>query len=210
VKIESLDAVFYTAVFLLPGFFMRNIAASINPARKTSDGLAFLHCLMYSVINLAVWSWAYNLANGLRKAQALPDWVFWMILTAITLTGAVILSLAIGAITQRRFIVWLANKLRLNAIDPADTAWDWLFAKCRGFQLVVTLKDDTEFCGWYGPNSFTSSETGDRDIYIEYTYTKGPDGTYRHDPASKGVYIPKDSIKYIELKKERDEVNENE
>jgi hypothetical protein len=36
-KIESLDIVLYTALFLLPGFFMRNIVASISPAKKTSN-----------------------------------------------------------------------------------------------------------------------------------------------------------------------------
>jgi hypothetical protein len=52
-KIESLNIVSYTSLFLLPGFFIRGILAQLNPLKKLSDSLAFLSYLMYSIINLA-------------------------------------------------------------------------------------------------------------------------------------------------------------
>ena len=199
-KIESLEVVFYTAVFLLPGFFMRNIITSLNPAKKMSDNATFLSCLMYSIINLAVWSWAFVFITKLKDASYIPDWGYWVIIVAVTLIGATITSFVIGTIIQKRFIRWFGNKLRLKTIDPTDTAWDWVFAKCECSQLLITLKDDREICGWYAQDSFTSSDTTDRDIYIEYTYKKDQNGNYQPDEESKGIYIPKDSIKYIEFK----------
>jgi len=204
--IGSFDIVLYSALFLLPGFFMKNIIDSLNPAKKTSDNIAFLTCLMYSIINLAVWSWAYVLATRLKGKMCLVDWVYWAILVAITLLGATVTSFVVGAIIQKRFVGWLGAKIRLNTIDPTDTAWDWLFAKRDVSQMIITLKDDSEICGWYAEQSFTSSDPNDRDIYIQYTYKKDENGVYQTDPDSKGIYIPKDSIKYIELKQEKGEI----
>jgi hypothetical protein len=160
---------------------------------------------MYSVINLAVWSWAYVLATNLRETLGLDDWIYWAILVAITLLGATITSFVIGAIIQRRFIGWLGSVFHLHSIDPTDTAWDWLFAKCEFCQVLVTLKDDREICGWYAEQSFSSSDSNDRDLYIQYTYKKDSNGVYQQDPESRGIYIPKDSIKYIELRKQKEE-----
>ena len=206
--IESYGVVFYTAIFLLPGFFMRSIVASLIPAKKTMDNAEFLYCLMYSIINLAVWSWAYVLVAQLKESYSLADWVYWVINVIITIVGATITSFVIGAIIQKRLIRRIGNKLKLNTIDPIDTAWDWIFAKRECFQMIITLKDGCEICGWYADDSFTSSDISDRDIYIQYTYKKDEQGVYQPDPESKGIYIPKDSIKYIELKQTK-EVSEN-
>jgi len=207
-EIASLDIVLYTALFLLPGFFMRNIIALLNPAKKTSDNIAFLSCLMYSIINLAIWSWAYVLATHLKNGLGIADWVYWVILVIITLVGATITSFAVGAFIQRRFVGWIGTKIHLNTIDPTDTAWDWLFAKREVCQMIITLKDDSEICGWYAERSFTSSNPDERDIYIQYTYKKDENGMYQPDPESKGIYIPRDLIKYIELKQQKEaEIN---
>ena len=166
--ISSYEIVFFTAVFLLPGFFMRSIVASLNPVKKSSDNAEFLYCLMYSIINLAVWSWSYALVTQIKETYCLADWVYWVIIVLITMIGATITAFLIGAIIQKRFVRWLGNKFNLNTIDPTDTAWDWLFAKRKCSQLLITLKDGSEVCGWYADDSFTSSDATDRDIHTIY------------------------------------------
>jgi len=204
-KIESLDIVLYTAIFLLPGFFMRNIISSLNPMRKASDNAAFLSYLMYSVINLALWSWVYVLVANISDSLCLEDWVYWVILVLITIIGATITSFIIGALIQNRFVRFISNILHLKSIDPTDTAWDWLFSKLEPLQLIITLKDNTEICGWYAEQSFSSSDPSDRDIYVQYIYKKDENGMYQHDLESSGIYIPKDSVKYIKLINSKEE-----
>jgi len=208
-SIASLDIAFYTAIFLLPGFFMRNIIAALIPARKTNDNFTFLTCLMYSIINLAVWSWAYVLITHIRNIRCIADWIYWVVLVAITLIGATVTAFVIGAIIQKKIIWRLGNIFGLKTIDPIDTAWDELFFRCENFQLLITLKDDSKVCGWYAYDSFTSSDANDRDIYIQYTYKEDENGKYQPDPESRGIYIPKESIKYIEIKQPK-EVEKNE
>ena len=36
--------------------------------------------------------------------------------------------------------------------------------------VLVTLKDGTRFAGFCGPESFISSDPGERDIYIQWVY----------------------------------------
>jgi hypothetical protein len=48
VKIESFSIIFYTAIFLLPGFFIRGIIAQLNPIKKLRGAANFfdLFCEM--------------------------------------------------------------------------------------------------------------------------------------------------------------------
>lgn len=197
--IESMDIVYYTAIFLLPGFFMRRIIAMMIPVKRANDSTVFLSCLMYSIINLAVWSWAYNLVTQLRDDSYINDWAYWVILVIVTIVGAMIISFTVGVFIQKGVIRRLGSKLKIKTIDPIDTAWDWLFLKSEPLIVKITLKDDTEICGWYAEDSFASSDASERDIYIQSVYKTDENGEHQIDPDSRGIYIFGDSIKHIKL-----------
>ena len=55
----SLDIVFYTAIFILPGFVICSIIELTNPPPKYYESKYFLRCFMFSIINCALLSWAY-------------------------------------------------------------------------------------------------------------------------------------------------------
>ena len=40
--IDSFDIVFYTAIFVLPGFLINNIIDTLNPSQKKSEGVLLL------------------------------------------------------------------------------------------------------------------------------------------------------------------------
>jgi hypothetical protein len=155
---------------------------------------------MYSVVNLAIWSWAYIWVTNKYMDHNISDSMYYLYLLLISLFGGLILSLIVGVIIQKRIIGWLATKLHLNSVDPADSSWDWLFTKYESHQILITLKDNTEICGWYGKNSFTSSDPAERDMFVEYIYKKDENGYYFDNPDNHGLYISKDQIKFIELK----------
>jgi hypothetical protein len=171
-KLESLNIVLYKAIFLLPGFFIRNIISSLNPTRKSSDNITFLSCFMYSVINLAIWSWAYIWVTNKYINQYISDSFYFIILLLISLIGGFLLSFFIGVIIQKRCINKIAQKFNIRSVDPTDSCWDWLFSNLVNRQIVITLKDNSQICGWFGGYSFSSSDPNERDIFIEYTYKK--------------------------------------
>ena len=49
--IESLDAVFYTAIFVLPGFIVNSIIDSTNPPKRFREFTYLLKQLKSSVVN---------------------------------------------------------------------------------------------------------------------------------------------------------------
>jgi hypothetical protein len=183
---------------------MRNVIALLNPTKKLSEKFEFLSCLMYNIINFASWSWIYVLLISLKNDQQISNYIYTVFIVLLTLFSSLITAFFIGALIQKRFVAKIGKKLNLNTIDPTETAWDWFFAKNKPFQIILTLKDETEICGWYADESFASSKADDRDIYVQYIYKKDENGKYQPNLESKGIYIQKCSIKYIEFKQPKE------
>lgn len=54
-----------------------------------------------------------------------------------------------------------------NSVHPIGTAWDFQFIRGEKAWMLVTLKNGTQWGGFYGPKSFASSELEERDLLIE-------------------------------------------
>jgi hypothetical protein len=198
-SIDSLDIVFYTAIFVLPGFIINGIIDTLNPPKKIGDSHFFLSCLAYSLVNCAVCSWAYILIKPFAEGNSV---VYWILFLGITLIGAIAISILIGMIKQWRIISRIANRLHVKLLDPTPTAWDYWFSKQEGSLVLITLTDGSEIRGWFGNNSFASSDADERDIFIEKAYIKSADSEkWLDNPENNGLYISKNMIKLIELKK---------
>ena len=52
--IDSFDIVFYTAIFVLPGFLINNIIDTLNPSQKKSEGVLLLKSILYSIIHCSL------------------------------------------------------------------------------------------------------------------------------------------------------------
>jgi hypothetical protein len=159
---------------------------------------------MYSVINLAVWSWTYILITNIYKNHRISEQIYFILLLFVSILGGLILSFVIGVIIQKRLIGKIAKIFHMTSVDPIDSSWDWLFSRSENIQMVITFKDNSVICGWYGKNSFTSSDPNERDMFVEYTYKIDENGNYQDDPESKGIYISKDQIKYIDIKQPKE------
>ena len=55
-SIDSFDVVFYTAIFVLPGFVVNGVINTVNPPKKHNEGVFFLKCIGYSIVSCAIWS----------------------------------------------------------------------------------------------------------------------------------------------------------
>ena len=192
--VDSFDVVFYTAVFLLPGFIICSIVDQVNPPQRYNEAKYFLKYLLYSIINCAVWCWVYRI---IIDCDCLSTLWHWILLVLVSLVGSSIIGFVIAIIKQKQFIDRLLFKLKIKTIHSTPTAWDYFFSKQESSYVIVTLVDGTKLYGYYSLNSFTSSDPDERDMYIEKLY----DEEWNTDNEDAGAYIAKEQIKYIEFRK---------
>lgn len=195
--VDSFDIVFYTAIFVLPGFVINSIIGFINPPKKHNDGIFILKCIGYSLVSCAVWCWLYLIVIR-SNIQPVGR---WLLLFTISLIGSLVIGFAIAIIKQHQIIIdRMLWRIKVKTIHTTPTAWDYHFSKQESVFVIITLIDDQKLYGWYSSQSFTSSDPDERDIFIEKGYRF--DGEkWELDEQSQGFYIAKDQIKVIEFKK---------
>lgn len=196
--IESLDAVFYTAIFVLPGFIVNSIIDSTNPPKRFREFTYLLKCIIFSIMHCAIWSWLYKIV---LESDLVSTFWFWLLLVAISVLGSAVLGLIIAFLKQSNLAKRLLEKIGAKTIHSTPTAWDYYFSKQESAFVIITLVDDTKLYGWYAKDSFTSSDEEERDIYVQKGYKVTDDGTWILDEESAGFYVAKNQIKYIEIKK---------
>lgn len=194
--IGSFEVVLYTCVFLLPGFIIRSILDSLVPPSRHNEAKYFLSCLLYSIVNCSIWSWAYLLLiQNVEK-----DLVHYLIgLLIITIVGAAIVGVIIGLIKQKDLVKWIFSKFGVEKIHSTPAAWDYYFSKQEETWIIVTLKSGKIIYGKYSNKSFASSDPEERDLYIEQTYSVTDDLQWVEDKKSKGILISKEEIETIEF-----------
>lgn len=197
-SIESIDVVLYTCTFLLPGFIIKSVMDTLIPPVKFNETKYFLSCLFYSIINCAICSWIYILLLNNFEMQSV--W-FWILLVVITIIAAIVVALCISVIKQKNIVGCIFSKFNINSINYVPTAWDFYFSKQNESWVIVTLKSEKTIYGKYSVNSFASSDSEERDLYIEQTYKYIEEQPWGVDNTSNGILISKDEIETIEFLK---------
>lgn len=194
--VESLDTVIYSCIFILPGFIIQEIIETLSPRGKISDTRYILRCLLYSITNCALLSWLY-IAIG--KLHSTHPYRYWLIMVGITIIGALLISIGIGLIEQHGCIPKFLWIFRIRSRHPQPTAWDYFFSLGDPVWVIVTLIDGSRIYGKYSDKSFTSSDSTERDIYIEETYILDDSGSWIPAKNSAGILIMKNQIQTIEF-----------
>ena len=194
--IDSFDMVFYTAIFILPGFIINSIIDILNPTQKKSEGVLLLKSILYSIIHCAIWSWVYKLIFKLEKDFS---YWYWVILIGFTLIAAIVFAVLIGIIKQKQLVRKALSILKIYCPHSIPNSWDYAFARSEGVWVIVTLTDDSVIYGKFSTKSFASSDPEERDLFIEKTYIPNEKGKWIAAENNEGIYIHKDQIKTIEF-----------
>lgn len=194
--IESFDIVFYTAIFVLPGFLINNIIDTLNPTQKKSEGVLLLKSILYSIIHCAVWSWAYKLIFKLEDAH---PYMYWIVLIGFTIIAATVFAVLVGVVKQKQLVRKVLSILKIYCPHSIPNSWDYAFTRSNGSWVIVTLVDDSVIYGEYSTKSFASSDPEERDLFIEKTYVPNENGEWIEAEKNEGIYIQKDQIKTIEF-----------
>jgi len=195
---DSFEVIFYTLAFVVPGFIFSSVFSILVPVRPDKE-YAIIRFLLFSSVNYAVCSGLifYITRPGYAGAHPLFAAASWM---GIVFVSPIILGTIVGAISQREKIRKALQFLGLNPVHIIPTGWDFRFSRItEGKWVLVTLKDGSKVAGWFGSNSFASSDAQDRDIYIEEVYRINETGPWSSIPNNEGVLLRGEQISFIEF-----------
>lgn len=108
-----------------------------------------------------------------------------------------LLGLLLGLNIRKGWTKKVLARLGINTVHPVDSAWDYRFGGCEDCWILAVLKDGTRFAGYLGPQSFASSDKGERDLYIERVYEIGDDNSW--SPRDNSVWIAQGEIRTLEF-----------
>ena len=193
--IESFDVVFYSTIFLLPGFLMCRVIDISAPTYKEEYGIFVLRCLLLSIVNCAFSSCVFSLIFKIKEHNV-P--LFWLSLLVTELVISFFIAFIISIFKQKQLIQRIFRAVGLNPNFSIPTAWDYALSKPEPRFVVVTLLDGSQVFGLYSGNSYSSSAADGRDLFLEKTYTFKDDRWYllHH---SEGILISVNQIRTIEF-----------
>lgn len=203
--VNNSDMLFYTFAFVVPGFITHSIISMFMPQKSEQAPNSILRYLYFSSINYALWSWLIFILvksnyHQIHRYRAAAIW------GVIILISPIITGIVLGIFSKHEFIRKLLQKTGFNLVHPIPTGWDYKFSTLKnGAWIIITLKDDTLITGYFGENSFASSDSPERDIYIEKVYKICEDGPWQEIERTDGILIKGDQIKLIEFKKQEAE-----
>jgi len=199
----NFEVVFYTLAFIVPGFVGYSVLSALVPVRTVSSELSLLRFLTFSCFNYAVWvaPLYWVVTQGWYARHPVLAAVGWGV---VTLVSPVVIALGLGALRQRQAVARLHRLMGLDSIHPIPTAWDYIFSRGVSTWVLITLNDGTRIGGYFGTASFASSESGERDLYLEETYEVSDDGSWKRLTRDAGVWIRGTEVRLIEFRNEED------
>lgn len=196
--LESLDVVLYTCLFLVPGFIIDDIVNAFCTSKKRDTNIAILRYLMFSVIHVAIWSWAY--ASILIDAPVKATSINWVYMFLLTVVGAFLTGTLLGLLIKQQFLQKFFALLGITVAGTIPSAWDNKFSSMEMSRwVIVSLASDKLVYGRMGRCSCASSNPDERDIYLSKVYTLDANGKWIANPDTDGMLIMKSEIRFIEF-----------
>ena len=196
-KLESLEIVIYTGMFLVPGYIMNEIISTLMPIKREGENAKFLKFIGYSIFNFTLWIWAFwLLVKNINSTRTL----YWVIFVLLILVTSIFSGTVIGLIRKLEIIRKIAKYFNVQIEHPIPTAWDYKFSKTKNnCWIVIALTDGKFVRGIYGGKSLSSTDAEYRDIYLEEVYLIDDAGNWKRRERTEGIWINSTQIKYIEF-----------
>jgi Family of unknown function (DUF6338) len=192
--IENFQLVLF---FVVPGiialFVRSRFVAGRTPSTKEN-------LLIFVVLSLFYYSLTIFFIEPAISMQG-PWIIRGLVWIFLILAGPAVFGFLLGIAAQREWFTRFANTLGFSLVHIIPTAWDWRFSTIprHGMFVMVTLVSGERVAGYFGNSSFASSDTDERDLYIEEEYTATDEGAWEAREESVGILISAKEIRYIEF-----------
>ncbi len=183
---------YFFLVFFVPGAIILFVRSQLTTGRLPPPSERFLSYLIVSAIYLALTLpfVEYQPELGLSNLSSWI-WISWLFVFPSVI--GLILALSWGCI--RKFLV----RIGLSPVHPIPSAWDWKFSNVDDQWVLVTLTDDSQVAGYLGPESFISSDSSERDVYIQKVFKVDSQTKVWKETKTKGILIAPGQVKTIEF-----------
>ena len=182
--------------FVVPGIIATYVRAQFLTGRIPSAKDNIFEIIVLSTIYYAVFIVVIDPLIKTINYRLYRD-AAWI---ALTIVGPAIFGIALGVAAQRHLLARIAARFDLSLVHVVPTAWDWCFSNLKsGCFIMVTLTDERTVSGYYGMNSFSSSDGGERDLFLEEEWDWEAEQGWKERPERVGILIPSREIKFIEI-----------
>lgn len=204
--LEIVNSVFLVIVFLVPGFVFRSVEGQFIYLDKRLEWQKFALGLLTRS------TFVYSCFSPFILQGWEERWheTYFGLAAAFLFAIPAAMGFLIGVIRQKKLIPDLIRKMRLDTFEKhhIPTAWDYLFSEVGPTWVIVTLKDGTKYRGFFGPDSYVSSDPDERDLYISHAFIERGKGEFEIVPNTKGIYFKDDAVSIVELIEHREEPND--
>ena len=124
------------------------------------------------------------------------SWFVWLFVIPL------VVGFALATIQNAQIGNWARSALArfgLSPVHPIPTAWDWKFSDGNKQWVLVTLTDGSQVAGYWGSESFVSSDPTERDIYIQKIYALDPATGNWKEAGDSGILIASGQVQTIEF-----------
>jgi hypothetical protein len=184
--LRSIDNLYLVLAFIVPGLVIYFVRAKFITGRKPSHTE---NLLSYLVLSLVYYGLTLSI---IQQALAVREpWIaraaIWI---ALTIVGPAVFGAVIGILAQKQYGTRLAERLNIILVHVIPAAWDWRFSTLPrgGLFLLVTLSSGQTVAGFFGRNSFASSDAAERDLYVEEEYDLKEDGKWTPRAEKSGYF----------------------
>jgi Family of unknown function (DUF6338) len=188
----SIESTYLLILVFVPGFLLSSARAQIIPSFERSGPEYVFRLLTYSAFSHAV----FLLVIDWWLKNFVPTMMVWGV--AIFLLP-IFLGLLLGLTGKRNLFGRTLRWIRVEAAHPVVSGWDYKFSQCGPCWVLVEMKNERRWAGWYGGDSFASSDHGMRDIYIQHIHQIDDEGgAWR--PLESAVWLNGSEISAIEFR----------
>lgn len=204
--LENINYWLCILLFVIPGTIIFSIRSLFIPIYDRNGASNIFRFVMYSSWNLLItFLLIYFLAPSILTQKTFNlvgnFKLFLLYVFILPIVEGIIWSYINTKGFNKKVVRPLFNRIKLNIINPAPTAWDSLFYNDSEKIIEIILNDDTSIIGFWGVNSYVSSENHTRDIYLEKILERNEDNTFKIRDNSEGILVNEEKIKYIKLHK---------
>lgn len=196
-------AVALAFLFLVPGYIIHSIISSVTPRRRDETQLLALRFLAFSAVNAFLCA---PLLFQIKRSYPLHliSAKNWGLLFVVLLIAPVVIGIVVAWIERFGLLSKAFYEIELGLLGQSPSAWDTKFKSMSGEHayMVVTLVGGRTIYGYFGSASIASTDTSERDLFLQRLYTLKPNGEWKPVPNSGGILIKASVIESIEIRRE--------
>jgi len=171
--------------FFVPGFLMIRIYDLLVPTERRDFSKSVFDAVAYSAVNFVAFS---PLVSWMNAGSHPPPLVYGFVSLVIFILAPIGWPVLLFSIRKAE---WFSKRFSHPILRP----WDYFFSKREPCWVIVHLKDQ-KVGGFYGKDSFASSDPAEPQLYLEEVWALDKECRFTHriDQSKGMIFFAKDIV----------------